>query len=456
MADDDPSDVASERFFEAVLGDASARPPDRRQPGDDPEAVTRDAVLEALSRELPRAGPRDHRRRRRRPRRARRAASPQRSARAGWDLSVEAAPVAAPATRRHDLIERGSPLVVVKRPIEQANIIARRAGPRRRRRAPRDPERAQLRSSAAGCPAACSRRSARSAVSPTPSTPSRRSYSDAGHLRPLRRMLARQGRAGRPSSCSASSRGLAEGGVTRRRAARAPSGSSAGHPPSPSKTPTPACRGSAAARSPSASSSTSTSRCAGCHSSRPTMCRNSPHELAARPVSIAAVGTVPTTCSPASHPGHVRHTDITRKAPSRMAHYLYLVRHGEQQDAEHGLPDGPLSPKGKRQARPIAERLGRRAVHRAVPLAAAARGRDRRDHDRADARARSPQPSALLMDCIPSGPTPDMPHAFEPFFGAVTPEPRSTPGRRRWRMRSPSSSRRRAATATTCSSPTTS
>ncbi|HOY83387.1 MAG TPA: histidine phosphatase family protein, partial [Rhodoglobus sp.] len=27
-----------------------------------------------------------------------------------------------------------------------------------------------------------------------------------------------------------------------------------------------------------------------------------------------------------------------------------------------------------------------------------------------------------LMDCIPSGPTPDMPHAFEPFFGSVTPE----------------------------------
>jgi len=31
-----------------------------------------------------------------------------------------------------------------------------------------------------------------------------------------------------------------------------------------------------------------------------------------------------------------------------MAHYLYFVRHGEQQDAQHGLQDGPLSPKGKR------------------------------------------------------------------------------------------------------------
>ena len=34
------------------------------------------------------------------------------------------------------------------------------------------------------------------------------------------------------------------------------------------------------------------------------------------------------------------------------------MRHGEQQDAEHGLPDGPLSPKGQRQARAIADRLG--------------------------------------------------------------------------------------------------
>jgi hypothetical protein len=33
-----------------------------------------------------------------------------------------------------------------------------------------------------------------------------------------------------------------------------------------------------------------------------------------------------------------------------------------------------------------------------------------------------PAPSALLMDCIPSGPTPDLPHAFEPFFGGVTPQ----------------------------------
>ena len=30
------------------------------------------------------------------------------------------------------------------------------------------------------------------------------------------------------------------------------------------------------------------------------------------------------------------------------------------------------------------------------------------------------EPCALLFDCIPSGPTPDMPHAFQPFFCSVT------------------------------------
>ncbi|MDO7881697.1 histidine phosphatase family protein [Salinibacterium soli] len=104
-----------------------------------------------------------------------------------------------------------------------------------------------------------------------------------------------------------------------------------------------------------------------------------------------------------------------------MAHYLYLVRHGEQQDAEYGLPDGPLSPKGIRQARAIAERLGgvpfTRAWHSPLQRAAetAAIMTERMP-------ALESQPSALLMDCIPSGPEPDMPAAFEPFFGGITPQ----------------------------------
>jgi len=104
-----------------------------------------------------------------------------------------------------------------------------------------------------------------------------------------------------------------------------------------------------------------------------------------------------------------------------MAHYLYMVRHGEQLDAEHGLPDGPLSPKGIRQAQAIADRLGGVPFSRAwhSPLERAA-------ETAAIMTERLPAlkstPSALLMDCIPSGPTHDMPRAFEPFFGSITPE----------------------------------
>jgi broad specificity phosphatase PhoE len=104
-----------------------------------------------------------------------------------------------------------------------------------------------------------------------------------------------------------------------------------------------------------------------------------------------------------------------------MAHYLYLVRHGEQQDAEYGLPDGPLSPKGVRQARAIAERLG------GVPFTRAWHSPLQRAAETAEIMTeRMPAlesvPSALLMDCIPSGPSPDMPSAFEPFFGSITPQ----------------------------------
>ena len=102
-----------------------------------------------------------------------------------------------------------------------------------------------------------------------------------------------------------------------------------------------------------------------------------------------------------------------------MSRYLYLVRHGEQQDAEYGVHDGPLSPRGVRQAHAIAERLG------GVPFDAAWTSPLQRAQETARIMterlpALEPQPSALLMDCIPSGPGVDMPHAFESFFGGVT------------------------------------
>ena len=102
-----------------------------------------------------------------------------------------------------------------------------------------------------------------------------------------------------------------------------------------------------------------------------------------------------------------------------MPHHLYLVRHGEQLDAEHGMPDGPLSPRGRRQAELLAERLGgipfdnawhsplQRATETAAIIAA-------------KMPALKPEPSALLFDCIPSGPAAETPKVYDPFFGSVT------------------------------------
>ncbi len=104
-----------------------------------------------------------------------------------------------------------------------------------------------------------------------------------------------------------------------------------------------------------------------------------------------------------------------------MSRYLYLVRHGEQVDAEYGLPEGPLSPRGMRQAEAIAERLS------GVPFTHAYTSPLQRALDTAQTMTNrlpslTPEPSALLMDCVPSGPSTDMPSVFESFFGGVSDE----------------------------------
>ena len=102
-----------------------------------------------------------------------------------------------------------------------------------------------------------------------------------------------------------------------------------------------------------------------------------------------------------------------------MPHHLYLVRHGEQLDAEHGMPDGPLSPRGRRQAELLGERLG------GVPFDHAWHSPLQRAAETAAIIAAKmptlePEPSALLFDCIPSGPAPETPKVYEGFFGSVT------------------------------------
>jgi len=104
-----------------------------------------------------------------------------------------------------------------------------------------------------------------------------------------------------------------------------------------------------------------------------------------------------------------------------VSHFIYLVRHGEQQDAEFGLPDGPLSDRGKRQAAAIGERLA------TVPFTGAWHSPLQRATETATIIESSlggitSEPSNLLFDCYPSGPSADMPHAFDSFFGGVTAE----------------------------------
>jgi len=125
MADDDPGDVAGERFFEAVFG----QHPLGRPIGGSPEsigAVTRDAVWQHYRRNYgPRdlvitvAGAVDHDHLV--------AVATDALAAAGWQLDE----VARPVERRdpaNDLIERGAPRAIVGRPLEQVNLYLGVAG----------------------------------------------------------------------------------------------------------------------------------------------------------------------------------------------------------------------------------------------------------------------------------------------------------------------------------------
>jgi len=120
MADDDPGDVANERFFEAVLGDHPLGRPIGGSPATI-NAATREAVWNHYRANyrpqdlvITVAGAVDHD--------ELVAGVTAALQKAGWDLGITATPVG----RREsevDLITRGSHLTVVQRPIEQANVI---------------------------------------------------------------------------------------------------------------------------------------------------------------------------------------------------------------------------------------------------------------------------------------------------------------------------------------------
>jgi len=120
MADDDPADVANERFFEAVLGEH----PLGRPIGGDPQTIrvaTRAAVQEHYQANyrpqdlvVTVAGAVDHE--------VLVADVVRALERAGWDLSVPAVPMG----RRANLpavITQGKPITIVNRPLEQANLL---------------------------------------------------------------------------------------------------------------------------------------------------------------------------------------------------------------------------------------------------------------------------------------------------------------------------------------------
>ena len=100
-------------------------------------------------------------------------------------------------------------------------------------------------------------------------------------------------------------------------------------------------------------------------------------------------------------------------------HNIILVRHGEQIDAEHGVIDSSLSPRGIAQARATAARLAGVGITQAwhSPI-------DRAWETMNVIREAIPmvptEPSALLMDCVPSAKALDTPAVYDPFFGSVS------------------------------------
>lgn len=103
-----------------------------------------------------------------------------------------------------------------------------------------------------------------------------------------------------------------------------------------------------------------------------------------------------------------------------MSHFIYLVRHGEQENAEFGISDGPLSERGRAQAHAIGRRLAD------VPFDAAYTSPlDRATETAAiiDQYTQGPaiEANTLLFDCIPS-PADSAPEAYASFFSGVDDE----------------------------------
>jgi len=98
-----------------------------------------------------------------------------------------------------------------------------------------------------------------------------------------------------------------------------------------------------------------------------------------------------------------------------MGHTLVLVRHGEQRNAEQGVDDGQLSERGIEQSRLVAQRLANLKFTN-VWHSPFDRTADTVRVLRETLPDINPQPSTLLMDCVPSGPSAQMPAVYNAFF----------------------------------------
>jgi probable phosphoglycerate mutase len=102
-----------------------------------------------------------------------------------------------------------------------------------------------------------------------------------------------------------------------------------------------------------------------------------------------------------------------------MTRTLFLVRHGEHLDAEHGVPDGGLSKRGVRQAHAIAKLL-KTIEFDAAWYSPAQRAAETMAAIESSIPNLDAQPSSLLLDCVPTGFVEGAPEAYEPFFGAYS------------------------------------
>lgn len=101
-----------------------------------------------------------------------------------------------------------------------------------------------------------------------------------------------------------------------------------------------------------------------------------------------------------------------------MVMLRYLARVAEQHGAEVGLPEGPLSPRGIAQAHALADRLSQVGLQ-GIFYAPLARGEQTAEIVAA-ALGVPAEPSALLLDCVPSAAHPEMPTSYESFYGGVS------------------------------------